>query len=188
MSLDLPKLERMRRREDGSITARCPACAETGGDAHGDNHLLVEPGGRFGCCANPGDKAHRRRIFALVGVKDGRARQGRALPEPEIKPHPIGSQSGKSILHALKGDFRTLRTGISGSRAREMDSSVKSVQGPETPRPNRPKPPTPHRLKDGTLVIPFSSPPEYHWWTPTGRRMADITRRFPFPPADESRN
>jgi hypothetical protein len=48
------------------IVAQCPACHEVGQDKTG-NHLVVWPGGSFGCVANPADKEHRRRIWQLAG-------------------------------------------------------------------------------------------------------------------------
>ena len=69
MSLDRNKLENVVQI-DGKITARCPACQEDGGDNTG-NHLVVYPYGRFGCVVNPGSSEHRRRIFRLVGKRNG---------------------------------------------------------------------------------------------------------------------
>lgn len=69
MSLDKSKLERVGRR-DKKIIARCPACAENGGDSKGE-HLAIWPDERFDCVANQGDAGHehRQRIFALVGIR-----------------------------------------------------------------------------------------------------------------------
>jgi hypothetical protein len=66
MSLQIDRLEKARTTGGGRIQARCPACAEGGGDTSGQ-HLIIYPDGRYGCCVHPGDKQHRRRIFALVG-------------------------------------------------------------------------------------------------------------------------
>lgn len=67
MSLHLSRLEKVRER-NGKTIARCPACAESGGDRKGV-HLFIMADGKFGCVANPGEggKSHRQRIFALVG-------------------------------------------------------------------------------------------------------------------------
>lgn len=67
-SLDLHLLEKLRQHAGGKVIARCPACAEQGHDRTG-NHLAVFPDGRFACAAHPGDSAHRKRIFALVGIR-----------------------------------------------------------------------------------------------------------------------
>lgn len=69
MSLDLDKLERSIELGNGIWQARCPACAESGGDSKGE-HLRVYPDGRFGCCVFPGDREHRKRIFALAGKRE----------------------------------------------------------------------------------------------------------------------
>ena len=70
MGLDLTKLEKVRRRGSNTI-ARCPACAEAGGDRKGD-HLFINDGGRFGCVLYPGTdgQTHRQRIFELAGAKE----------------------------------------------------------------------------------------------------------------------
>lgn len=70
--LDLSRLERVRE-SGGKITARCPACAETGGDRSG-RHLAILPNGRFACAAFSGDAEHRRRIFELVGIRSDQPR------------------------------------------------------------------------------------------------------------------
>ncbi len=72
MKLDSSRLENVRTTPRG-ITARCPACAEQGRDEKGE-HLHVDHEGRFGCVVNPGPDGaeHRKRIFALVGVKEQR--------------------------------------------------------------------------------------------------------------------
>ena len=72
MGLDSSKLENIKKR--GSITiARCPACAENGGDNKGD-HLFINNEGRFGCVLYPREEgiSHRKRIFELVGLKTER--------------------------------------------------------------------------------------------------------------------
>ncbi len=67
MSLDPTKLENIRTM-NGRTEGACPACREAGSDKTG-NHLLIYPDGRFGCVMHPNDEAHRRRIFALAGMK-----------------------------------------------------------------------------------------------------------------------
>jgi len=66
MGLQIDRLEKVRTTGGGLIHARCPACAVESGDTKGE-HLIIYPDGRFGCCVNPGDKQHRKRIFALAG-------------------------------------------------------------------------------------------------------------------------
>jgi hypothetical protein len=80
VSLDLRKLVQVRRLGDGSVVARCPACAAGGEDRDG-NHLVVYPDGRFGCVVYPGKDGwlHRKRIWAMAGDEKGRR------PPPVIK-------------------------------------------------------------------------------------------------------
>src|SRR5512146_1697517 len=66
MSLDVAKLEKVRELTGGVVQARCPACAEGGGDRKGE-HLRIYPDGRYGCCVHPKDGEHRKRVFALAG-------------------------------------------------------------------------------------------------------------------------
>src|SRR6266571_1533940 len=66
MSLDRTKLRKLRELGNGSCRAQCPACAEAGQDRRGE-HLRISQEGKFGCCVFPGDREHRRRIFALAG-------------------------------------------------------------------------------------------------------------------------
>jgi hypothetical protein len=66
-SLEISRLEKVRRLAAGKIIARCPACAEVGSDRTG-NHLAIFPDGRFACAAHAGDEDHRKRVFALVGI------------------------------------------------------------------------------------------------------------------------
>ena len=67
-SLDIARLENVKRREDGTIIAACPACRASGFDKSGD-HLRIDPAGKFGCAANSGDGDHRKEIFRLAGNK-----------------------------------------------------------------------------------------------------------------------
>ena len=68
MSLDVAKLEKVRELAGGIVQAQCPACAEGGKDRTGE-HLRIYPDGRFGCCVHPKDGEHRKRIWALAGVR-----------------------------------------------------------------------------------------------------------------------
>ena len=74
MSLDVQKLAVSRRLEDGTVVARCPACAAVGQDRAGE-HLVVYPDGRFGCVVHPGEGGclHRKAIWAAVGKRKPRA-------------------------------------------------------------------------------------------------------------------
>jgi hypothetical protein len=78
MKLDLTKIEGLCPGAEKS-TGRCPACAENGGDRKG-KHLVIYPDGRFGCGAHQSDEEHRRRIFALVGLKGGKRGKPASMP------------------------------------------------------------------------------------------------------------
>jgi len=82
MSLNIEKLENIKKK-GSHIIARCPACAEEGRDNRGE-HLSIDDQGRFACVVYPGDsgKDHRKRIFALVGIKDG---SGKSYSQPRNK-------------------------------------------------------------------------------------------------------
>lgn len=147
MSLNLSKLEKVRELANGGVEARCPACAEAGHDRKGE-HLLIEPDGRFGCCANANDREHRKRIFALAGdtapqsikvkpaavrvaapivISGVLGRLGRMFASP-IKPHGSSDASdGAGEVRPEENDVRTVRTG-------EMKSSEPEQQESRTPR------------------------------------------------------
>lgn len=93
MSLDLSKLEKPRIKS-GKTIARCPACAETGGDSNGD-HLFINSDGKFGCVLyqSTDGTEHRKRIFELVGIPEEKPSKPSgswtALPHaPENAPFP----------------------------------------------------------------------------------------------------
>jgi hypothetical protein len=108
VSLDLTRLEKVVELSGGAKRARCPACAEGGHDKAGE-HLRVYPNGKFGCCVFPGDREHRKRIFALVG---DRAERGIAV-------RPAVAKGGGAI-----------RTGLLGRVGRVFESLA---QGPAKP-------------------------------------------------------
>ncbi len=66
--LDPTKLENVKRRNDGSIKAACPACRAADSDKSGQ-HLFIQSGGKFGCAKHPNDAAHRKEIFRLAGIR-----------------------------------------------------------------------------------------------------------------------
>ena len=92
MSLDVKRLEKVRDLADGVVQARCPACAESGGDRKGE-HLRVYPDGRFGCCVHPKDREHRRRIHALAGDKAPRV----------IKVRVAAAKTGGGVVGGILG-------------------------------------------------------------------------------------
>ncbi len=88
MPLDLARLENARQRGN-RLTARCPACAETGSDRKGE-HLAIFADGRFACVMNPGPagEVHRQRIFDLAGIKEHPGQPARAPVIALQRPQP----------------------------------------------------------------------------------------------------
>ena len=102
-------------QKDGKIEAQCPACAQAGGDSKG-NHLVVYPGGEFGCVANEGDREHNKQILKLIGDKSYGP-----LPQLQIRRQKIPDSTV------------VLRLGRSGQK---NPTPVGTGEKPETPRPN----------------------------------------------------
>ena len=190
MSLDTAKLEKVRALAGGIVQARCPACAEGGGDRKGE-HLRIYPDGRFGCCVNPREREHRKRIFALAGDKTPRGQfqvrvAGRAAitGERSVKGelHGAGGTLGTAKAELAKGgvevpaspadNLGTLGTDNLNPRAyaRAHVGELKDCQStvPSVPSGER----LPYLDRSGGLVIPFNSPERYHYWKPDGKRMS----------------
>ena len=94
--LDLNKLQNAHER-GGKTVARCPACAEAGGDRKGE-HLFLKADGRFGCVQFPGvdGQAHRKRIFELVGIPNQKERcvaSGRNLADARSSYHELPAET-----------------------------------------------------------------------------------------------
>jgi hypothetical protein len=198
MSLDVAKLEKVRELAGGIVQARCPACAEGGGDRRGE-HLRVYPDGRYGCCVHPKDSEHRKRVFVLVGEKTPR---GFSIRVATAGKTAIPARSIKQSLTDLVG---TLGTGVDNSAQQSLvpiavvedsapilgtlgtpifelrayargevlfNTPMRPMQpmhkDSESGVPGAPRPSTEEKLPfttaGGTLVIPFDSPPRYHWW------------------------
>jgi hypothetical protein len=125
MSLNIERLENVVRLASGGTQARCPACAETGNDRKGE-HLRISPEGKFGCCVFPGDRGHRKRIFALAGdhgpkeIKVRVATAAAATVQTGIlgrlrKPIEIGNRSdGSDGVSAVQTEFEEIRTARTG--------------------------------------------------------------------------
>ena len=113
MSLDTAKLENVRERS-GKIVARCPACAELGGDNSGEHLVILNGGtGPFGCIAYPGPAGHehRRRIAELAGLDltatprpaPPPPRQRSAKPPRPLPPLHTPTQARLAKIAALRG-------------------------------------------------------------------------------------
>jgi hypothetical protein len=192
MSLDLNKLEKVREVGNGSVQARCPACAEAGQDRKGE-HLRIQPDGKFGCCVFPQDRLHRKRIFALAGDNQPRVikvrvqrpktatpvrdsvlgRLGRVFPSRtetiETKDDSMGTLGTPTYSYAYaKDDSESKRNSFSTLIDYEgvpgvLSSPVETES--ETPVPSVPSSERlPYFTAAGDLVIPFDSPERYHWW------------------------
>ena len=95
MSLDLTKLENLKDKGDKKL-ARCPACAKDGGDSKGE-HLVIYPDGKYGCVAHPGDEAHNKEIFQLVGIAGSGSRRGGPIPVRVRRPACV-TRTPKTLL------------------------------------------------------------------------------------------
>lgn len=65
MSLDLNRIENLKRIDDEKSVGRCPACAEKGRDRKG-NHLFLHESGAFRCVVD-NSKEHKQDINRLAG-------------------------------------------------------------------------------------------------------------------------
>jgi hypothetical protein len=116
MSLDLKQLELVRELANGVVQARCPACAEAGGDRAGE-HLRIQADGRFGCCVHPKDGGHRKRIFALAGDRTPRSFT------VKVNSNRMATPIARSVAAALTGFGRTLRTAKTESETSGREAS-----------------------------------------------------------------
>jgi hypothetical protein len=193
MSLDLNKLEKVRRLGNGSVQARCPACAEAGQDRSGE-HLRIQPDGRFGCCVYPQDRLHRKRIFVLAGDSQLRiikVRVQRSKNPAAIKDSVLGRlgrvfPSPSKTVESDDESLRTLRTPLnpytceseipkdaydSCHTLKEFGQGVLGVLNDKVESESETpvlsvldSERLPYITPAGDLVIPFSSPERYHWW------------------------
>jgi hypothetical protein len=104
MSLDLAKLNNVKKGADGGVKAGCPACASLGQDNRKE-HLYIYPDGRFGCAKYRGDRAHRAVIARLVG--DGRT--VKASSHIVIRPFSYPESTKKADSGTTGTPFYNLR-------------------------------------------------------------------------------
>src|ERR1035437_10258404 len=112
MNLDGGKLEKVRELAGGVIQARCPACAEGGGDRQGE-HLRVYPDWRYGCCVHPKDGEHRKRIFALAGDK-----------KPGTFTLRVKAPSALPTARSVKAALTGLDAGTPGTPKADLENGV----------------------------------------------------------------
>jgi hypothetical protein len=132
-SLDVSRLEKIRRHPCGKITSRCPACAEEDHDRRGE-HLAIFPNGKFACAAHPGDGGHRRRIFQLVGCKrwssPGDASKGHSEPSKRYRQEVIRREmlahTAKARRAAIIEQFRWLHAEVLESSPQKWGEESRS--------------------------------------------------------------
>src|ERR1022692_3468437 len=110
-SLDLARLQNVKRHEDGSIRAACPACREADSDKSG-NHLLIRASGKFGCAANQGDDKHRKIIFRLAGKRTSTTPATNGSGKRIVATYNYHDASGKTVFQVVRyspKDFRQRR-------------------------------------------------------------------------------
>jgi len=115
MSLDVAKLEKVRELAGGLVQARCPACAEGGNDRTGE-HLRIYPDGKFGCCVHPKDSEHRKRIWALAGVR-----------KPGIFGLRLKTPPALPTVRSVKAALTAFHAGTLGTPKTESDNGVPST-------------------------------------------------------------
>ncbi|HNZ74505.1 MAG TPA: hypothetical protein PKN20_00105 [Verrucomicrobiota bacterium] len=165
MSLDVKKLEKVVDLADGVKRARCPACAEKGQDKKGE-HLRIAADGKYGCCVFPGEREHRKRIYALAGERGPRGikvrvagvrvaetvqtgilgRLGRVFGSPAATYSTIGgSDASDGVSEVQKAECegqnesRTPRTGVLKSgdgSAAVLELPLGESRTPRTPVEN----------------------------------------------------
>jgi hypothetical protein len=131
MSLDLTKLERRRSLADGSMRARCPACAEKGQDKKGE-HLRVYPDGRFGCCVFPRDREHRKRIFTLAGERSRQSIKVRVAAAKSAGPVQSGILGRLGRVFPVPAScpvVRDTRDGVNKVQARSVAKEFPGTPG-----------------------------------------------------------
>jgi hypothetical protein len=192
MSLDVGKLEKVRELAGGLVQARCPACAEGGNDRTGE-HLRIYPDGRFGCCVYPKDGEHRKRIWALAGVRRPGTFGLQLKTPPAMAARSVtadfasfNSRTPRTPKTELENgvpagptspviDSRTARTAEVKLCARaRVDSTTANIDTGDLPEKLKDSESAvraalagellPFLTAGGDLSIPFDSPERYHWW------------------------
>lgn len=100
MALDPTKLTNARPVAGGGFIAQCPACAESGNDLSGKNHLRIFPDGSYGCAVDRSD-SHYSRIHALAGINADPSAVSPLPPEPKLEVDTVWPAS---ILERLVKD------------------------------------------------------------------------------------
>ena len=167
MSLDRSKLHKLRGLGSGGWQAQCPACAEAGQDRKGE-HLRISPEGKFGCCVFPGNREHRRRIFALAGEqgpKTIRVRVAQTNSAPAVQLDLLGRlgrvfenaerrmENGECKTGEPEGEIGTLGTGTYLLRIEENDLPI-YIKDNREPVPSVPTVQQQQQLGTGVPTVP----------------------------------
>ncbi len=107
-SIDSALLDNVKLRDDGSKIAACPACRAAGSDKSGD-HLKIDPSGKYGCAANPGNSEHRREIFKLVGIKTTLTPATNGNGKHIIATYDYTDASGKLLFQVCRFEPKDFR-------------------------------------------------------------------------------
>ncbi|MEI7732839.1 MAG: hypothetical protein WCO56_24925 [Verrucomicrobiota bacterium] len=147
MSLILAKLKKVVTLEGGLQRAQCPACAEAGQDKTG-NHLRIYPDGKFGCCVYPGDREHRKRIYALTGDR-----------KPLGIRVKVAARKDGAVQTGILG---RINQALASLAVRDARDGVTNIQNEECKMKHGSKTGTGDLFdKSGTLGTPFSYPCVY---------------------------
>jgi hypothetical protein len=128
-TIDLARLEKVRRIANGDVISACPACREIGKDRAGDN-LRVFSSGAYHCIVFGKDTEHSSRIFALVGIKSERVhdpernRQWKVSKDAEMRD----KQSRDAIAKKAKECRDALVARHAWTLADVWDSSPQSIE------------------------------------------------------------
>lgn len=147
MGFNIEKLENVKYK-GSRIVARCPACAEQGNDNKGE-HLFIDEQGRFSCVIYPGETGtdHRKRIFVLVGIKDGNNKSYLSQQNKVIKVKTVDRNTGTVIKSNILGHLgrvfqpyaRKEEDDIKDSMyKKDFEKSVPSVPTEEPPSVEKP--------------------------------------------------
>jgi AAA domain len=127
ISLDPERLENRKHLDGGAIRAACPACRKAGSDKSGD-HLLIQPGGKFGCAANPNDREHRQEIFRLAGKPLSTPAATNGSGKRIVATYDYHDAAGKLLFQVVRyepKDFRQRRPAGKGGWIWNMDGVEK---------------------------------------------------------------
>ena len=126
MPIDCSRLEKPRQHGD-KLIARCPACAEDGGDKSCIHLCVFNHGeGAFSCAAYQGDRQHNQRIYNLVGSKALGGTKRRAVAR-QI-PQPVRRYIVNSEIPALAVPTDVQLTAIARQRGWQVELALPALR------------------------------------------------------------